>query len=155
LVAKTGDSQISTRVHEVIIKNPNTNLVKCITHLRGIIKLELTKSELGNFKSGYFLCGAWHNNLLVGYASNDIAQELPTLASQVQAGLALITIHVSHQQAILSALTKLLEIFKNNNLEILDIITGSEQIFIVMSDNMLNLTLQKIHDGLIKQWEQT
>jgi len=155
LIGQTGEAEAFTQVHEVVIKNPKTKLVRCLTHLRGIMRLELLPTDLGSFGDGYFLCGAWRDKHLVGYASNDIAQELPSLLpSQIQAGLALVTIHVSHQRAILPAMSRILDIFRKNHLEILDTICGSSEIFIVVNDEHLNHAMSVLHHGLVEHWGQ-
>jgi aspartokinase len=151
LLAQSTKSDTGTRIGEIPMKNPKNQLVRCITHLRGVIRLELLQHDLENLGDGFFLCGSWKNNNLIGYASNDIAQELPPLLNaQVRAGLALITIHVAHQQAILIVIKKLIDICKKNNFEMLDLITGSSQIFVIMSDEILNHAMSIVHDGLIK-----
>ena len=153
LIAQSGEPECGTNVREVIISPTKTRVVTCVTHLRGVIKLELLQSDLAAFGDGYFLCGAWHNNKLIGYASNDIAQELPSLlSSQITPGLALLTIHVAHQHTILGVIARLLDIFKKNNLETLDIISGSAQIFIVMNDELLNHAMSIVHHGLVEHW---
>jgi aspartokinase len=139
LIAKSAELKPGTSIREKLISDARNNLILSITHLRGVIKLELKPEQLEACTIEYLLCASWLNNKLVGYASNDIAQELHALENSVTTTkLALVTLHTRHQQACLKIISKLVRLFATNSLEFLDIITGNEQIFVVVHDEHLH-----------------
>jgi aspartate kinase len=138
LVAQSGDKNTGTSIKEITLTHKPK--LRAITHMRGIIKLELSRAEIKDFNAEYFLCGAWHHDRIRAYASNDIAQELLSTL-HIEGGLALITVHLGHQRILASTLAHIFELFEKYAVNALDIISGFEQIFIIIPDEMLNNTL--------------
>lgn len=146
LVGQAGFNQSGTAICERAIKNASSQSVRAISHLRGVIRIEQSLNTIEISSSGYILCGALSNGNFVAYASNDIAQELGHMnPEQIQAGLALITLHLHKQAAIPQVFSQLFEIFMNNSLDIVDLIAGAEQIFVVVNDVRLSEALSLSH----------
>lgn len=143
LVAKTGAKvgtfvQASERLHK--------KQVVALTHLRGVLRISCQGEGFFNDQHGYFLCGFKRDGKLVGYSSNDIAQELVDVKdAQVEQGLALITIHLSKNQYALSACSKLERLGQTFE----DMIIGGKEIFVIIKDQDLSIALNRIHNVLL------
>lgn len=118
--------------------------VLAITHLRGVVRVSFEDVAFADHQ-GYFLCGYSQGSKLIGYSSNDIAQELLSSCA-VDQGLALVTLHLGKNQ-VLNISMKLRGILKD--IELKDLVIGSKEIFLVVLDQELNQALNLLHSALL------
>lgn len=150
-VAQTGDLKGGTNIRTIDFVIENQKAVVALTHLRAIVRFSVSeKSSWFKNLAGYFLCGAQRGEEFVGYISNDISQEMILVPDpKATAALALVTIHLSKNQWAATVLSLLRTSLKNAEITLSDLIVGSNEIFLVVSDNDLNTTLSKLHKDLL------
>lgn len=150
---------VAVRVKKAFANTPGTLIhdlnrvlddkrVISLTHLRGMIRLNLSNTESIENHAGYFLCGAQREHGMVAYVSNDISQEL--VEQNVEAGLALITLHLCHNQFGFSVLSTINTILRENKIAASDIIVGRSEIFLVVNDAQLQQSLELLHAKLLR-----
>lgn len=141
LVAKTGTT-IGTLVQNAPVTSKK--LVMALTHLRGVVRFTHEASTPFKNHQGYFLCGFKRGSQMIGYSSNDIAQEL--VSSEVEQGLALITIHLAKNQYAFEICAKL-ELIGQGLID--DMIVGGKEIFVIIKDQNLSQSLDLFHKTLL------
>lgn len=132
---------------EINIKN-NSNSVKAITHLRGVLKLKLEIDKLDQLSSVYILCARMIDNYLHAYTSNDLAQELHS-NTKTSSGLCLITIHLNKRDKLTQIIKTISSSFSDKNIVFEDIIVGFDKIFVAAQDEHLNLLLEIFQQNLM------
>jgi len=139
-----------TKIDDALTDIPKEKKVVSITHLRAIVRVIFNRQALGakSFDQGYFLCATYKDNYVIGYASNDLAQDF-VKDSQLSGGLALITLHLANNNWMNQIFSKLLLLFSRRMIEIDQAIMGGDKIFIVLNDLGLNEALCILHDELL------
>jgi hypothetical protein len=99
--------------------------------------------------AGYFLCGKFCDDAIVGYTSNDISQELTGSTSHIDAGLALVAIHVRKNRAIYPLLACLSRIMVEHGISCEDLIMSGTEIFVIVKDDDLSRALRVFHEGFV------
>ena len=144
LIAEAGAAS-GTLIHEKIIKK-EPKLVSAISHLRGVIRVSMDSCIEGQV---HFLCGGIKEGQLYGYASNDIAQELP-VTSETNRGLALITLQLGDRALLPKTISLLKTVLSQKNIVLIEAIIGFGELFVVINDEHLNLALNSLHDVLMR-----
>lgn len=150
-IAKTGDRFGGTSITGVVLKGDGEQQI-ALTHLRALVRMTVPCAEFEAMKNdgGYFLCGYLRDNAVVAYISNDISQELLAKPSQVDAGLALITLHIGKNQMAFLVLQRLNQLMQHHDIAFEDLIISGTEIFLLVKDEDLNRALRTIHGGLNK-----
>jgi aspartokinase len=141
-IAQAGEAVLGTTIDTDNSASSEQDVV-AITHLRGIMQFSIRWDHVSTLKNrpGYFLCGVMRNEHFVGYVSNDLSQELVHKDIDVNAGLALITLHLEKNQAAILVLSKITDIMATHKINFKDILVGRNEIFMVISDDQLNTIL--------------
>lgn len=84
--------------------------------------------------------------------SNDLAQELVDTGFGINAGFALITIHLTHNRVSVSVLAKVSSIFTAHQISFTDVIVGRNEIFVVVADLDLPKVLSLLYEAT-RSWE--
>lgn len=147
LIAESGTSEGTLISEKIIRKAPR--LVSAISHLRGVLRIAMDSNQ-SPAEQAYFLCGGIKEGKLVGYASNDIAQELPT-GSSTSRGLALITLQLGDRAFLLKTMSLVSAVLSRQNVILVDAIIGFNEVFLVISDEDLNNALMCLHDALMQE----
>ncbi len=141
-IIKTG-SDSGTSIGKGDLEVPKRKRALAITHLRGVIQIELGKDRLiSNGDAGhYFLAARMQDDALIAYASNDISQEF-LHGQPVAACLALVTVHLSSSAGLLDAVAGIFPAFKQHNIKLHDAIFGGAKVFLVVDDENLSRSLE-------------
>jgi aspartokinase len=149
-IAKTLEPLVGSTIRKNL-KISEKKPVIAITHLRAIVRITLNNLKLDQIfaDSNYFLCGSMRNSSFIGYASNDISQELIGHCSQIDSSLALVTLHLARNQFVKEVLLRIDELFSKDLGFIQDLIIGNNEIFIVLLDEQLKDILKLFHEKLL------
>lgn len=150
-IAKTGEPQVGTNIGFRELPVDNQKSLIAITHLRALLRICIPFDSCDRLKNvgGYFLCASVRDSNLIAYISNDISQELVgEKSSSIDAGLALITIHLRKNQLALSILSKINRLMVSESITCEDLIIGGKEIFMVVRDEQLNHALSALHRDL-------
>lgn len=149
-IRKVGEASPGSQIQKDIQVSGQSKVV-AITHLRALVQInvDLDHMEKLSNEAGYFLCGSQQKDQFVAYISNDIAQELVGLdETKVNAGLALMTVHLRKNQDAFFTLGIIIKLFKDRGLVLENIIIGRNEIFVIVPDNELEEKLNILHKGL-------
>lgn len=142
LIAETNSPQGGSTIHEKIIQSA-TKPVIAISHLRGVVRIKIDGKETYADKQNYVLCGGLKEGQCYAYASNDIAQELCE-NSPGDRGYALINLQIGDRSSLLMTISSVVREFSSAKIEIIDLITGYNEIFIVVDDGVLHKSLESL-----------
>ncbi len=148
IVAETGASTPGTTIDEKII-HKKKNAILAMSHLRGVVGIKIDPEEIRGDVQSYFLCGGMKDGQCYAYASNDIAQEL-NLGSNDNGGLALISLQIGDRSFLLKSLSLLVTILAEKKIDLIDMIIGFNEIFIIVKDERLNEALNCLHQTFMR-----
>lgn len=150
-IAKTGDAQHGTQIGRVSLKHAEKPRI-ALTHLRACLRVVMPPSLFATIKhdANYFLCGSLRDTMMVAYVSNDLSQELREMPSNIDAKLALITLHVRCNQEAFSILSRVFDLMNQHDITCEDLIMNGAEIFIVVKDEELSRALTIFHEGLLQ-----